>query len=397
MQRKHVITSLLIIMAFCFSLSAANERRVLHQAQIGLSLQKEAVAAIDRGADYLLQKQQENGAWLQSPAVTGLACIALHQSSTAPLDAKRQQAVDKARNYILGNVQEDGAICTDDRSYVNYSTAICLSTLAILNREEDIPVMRKARKFLIGLQLDEDNEEHPTQPDNPFYGGIGYGSGGPTRPDLSNTQLALEALYLTDHLDREPYNTDPKAAKQADLAWDNALQFLASVQNLPESEDGVWIISGEKDGGFIYRPDQSKASAKGEETLRSYGSMTYAGLKSMIYAKLEKDDPRVQAAVDWARKHYTVDENPGMKNEGYYYYLQTFAKAHAAYREEVIVTDEGEKHFWREDLIRRLLQLQKGDGQWHNDKSGRWQESIPELVTAYALISIEIALGDQLP
>ena len=39
--------------------------------------------------------------------------------------------------------------------------------------------------------------------------------------------------------------------------------------------------------------------------------MTYAGLKSFLYAGVSKDDPRVKAAVEWVRKHYTVTENPG--------------------------------------------------------------------------------------
>ena len=40
--------------------------------------------------------------------------------------------------------------------------------------------------------------------------------------------------------------------------------------------------------------------------------MTYAGLKSMMYAGLGKDDPRVKAAWGWIQKNYTVDENPGL-------------------------------------------------------------------------------------
>ena len=55
--------------------------------------------------------------------------------------------------------------------------------------------------------------------------------------------------------------------------------------------------------------------------------MTYAGLKSMIYAGVKKDDPRVKAAYEWVQKHYTLDENPGMGGNGLYYYYHTFAKA----------------------------------------------------------------------
>ena len=61
--------------------------------------------------------------------------------------------------------------------------------------------------------------------------------------------------------------------------------------------------------------------------LRSYASMTYAGLKSMIHAGVGPDDPRVKAAVEWLRKHYSLDENPGMGKSGLYYYYHTFAKA----------------------------------------------------------------------
>ena len=61
--------------------------------------------------------------------------------------------------------------------------------------------------------------------------------------------------------------------------------------------------------------------------------MTYAGLKSMIYAGLTADDPRVKAAYDYITKHYTLDENPGLGQQGLYYYYQTFAKALAAARQ----------------------------------------------------------------
>jgi squalene-hopene/tetraprenyl-beta-curcumene cyclase len=52
--------------------------------------------------------------------------------------------------------------------------------------------------------------------------------------------------------------------------------------------------------------------------LRSYASMTYAGLKSMIYAGLTPDDPRVKAAVAWLAKNYTLESNPGLGDAGLY-------------------------------------------------------------------------------
>ena len=116
----------------------------------------------------------------------------------------------------------------------------------------------------------------------------------------------------------------------------------------------------------------------------------------MIYADLDKDDTRVKAAVDWARKHYTLEENPVLGADGYYYYLQTFAKAMDAYGSDVLESPGGTAHEWREDLLKKLIELQEENGQWNNDKSGRWMESIPELVTSYAMIAMEVALGDKI-
>jgi squalene-hopene/tetraprenyl-beta-curcumene cyclase len=365
-------------------------------AALPKTLVLEGRASMERGIGFLLDKQMPNGSWLYSPAVTALGCMALHRGAAPKYGVARELAVEKARRFILSNVREDGAICPEDRSYVNYSTAICLTALATMANPADIDVMRKARRFLIGSQLDEDHPDFPTESDDVYYGGIGYGSAGPKRPDLSNTQWALEALAATDYLAREPFSDDPADARETKLAWNKAIQFLQNVQKISRTKEGAWIVSGDDDGGFIYSPESSKASQKlgDEETLRSYGSMTYAGLKSMIYARLKQDDPRVKAAVEWARKHYTVDQNPGMGAEGHFYYLLTFAKAHAAWGNETIETPDGTTRRWRIDLIRKLLNLQKGDGQWINDASGRWQESVPELVTSYALISLEIALGD---
>lgn len=396
-MRKHMLSALASsALLFCSGtvlFSAEIPSVTLIKKELPKTLLLEANASVQRGVDFLMSRQMENGSWLNDPAITGLIAVSLHQSKLS----SAVKAAEKAREFILKSAQKDGSFMGAKPQYVNYTTAVCLSTLAIMGKKEDIEVMRAARKYLIGSQLTEDNPTVPTQKDNPFYGGIGYGSGGPDRPDLSNTQWALEALYLTESLDREQNGGKPEDAKKSDLAWANALRFLQKVQKVPESADSSWGVNSsdtKNDGGFIYMPGNSKASdkAKDADTLRSYGSMTYAGLKSMVYAKLSKDDYRVKAAVDWAGKNYTLDENPGIGAEGHYYYIQTFAKALAAFGQDTLKTADGKEREWRVDLIRKALQLQRGDGSWYND-NGRWMESIPELSTAYVLISVEIALS----
>ena len=78
--------------------------------------------------------------------------------------------------------------------------------------------------------------------------------------------------------------------------------------------------------------------------------MTYAGLKSMIYAGVTADDPRVIAAMDFIQKNYSLTENPGMGHAGLFYYYHTFAKALDAADIEVLDDDEGAPHSWRSEL-----------------------------------------------
>ncbi len=384
--KSHGILSLLCALVLCGIASQGSLAAPVKKPQAPL-LPPGVGPALQRGVAFLLSRRNPDGSWLHHPAVTGLACMAIFKSGLARPGSQARAAVDRGLEYILRFRQPDGSIWNKRQGeYPNYSTAISLITLATINRPQDKPAMRAARDFLLNSQFTN------VPPSNPSYGGIGYGKR--LRPDLSNTQWALEALYLTDSMDREPECSDPARAKKADLAWKRALTFLTRCQNLKETNHQVWVASDpDNRGGFVYMPGQSKAGSittkDGRKTLRSYGSMTYAGLKSMIYARVSKNDPRVRAACDWVRRHYTFDENPGMGKQGWFYYLHTCAKALAALGDETIVDVHHQVHPWRYDLVSRLLTAQKADGRWVN-ANGRWWESIPELTTSYALIALEI-------
>jgi len=124
-------------------------------------------------------------------------------------------------------------------------------------------------------------------------------------------------------------------------------------------------------------------------------------LKSLIYAGLGKDDPRVKAAVAWISKNYTLDENPGMKQadpamakSGYYYYFHTMGRTLNAFDQPTITDAQGVAHDWRVELIDKLASLQKPDGSWVGEK--RWMEDNAILVTAYCVIALEEAQKDLL-
>ena len=165
---------------------------------------------------------------------------------------------------------------------------------------------------------------------------------------------------------------------------------MSRSQNLPGPHNDQPHPEKNPDGGFYYTPangGESMAGKTPEGGLRSYASMTYAGLKSMIFAGLDKDDPRVKAALEWLAKHYTFDENPGMGDSGLYYYYHTMAKALDVLGDETFTDAKGKAHAWREELADAVITRQQPDGSWVN-ANARWMENDPNLVTAYALMAL---------
>ena len=339
------------------------------------------------GAKYLLSKQADDGSWATHPAITALCIMAV---TNAPIDDKK--ALEKATNmgldFVVSYVQPDGSIwSTQAKEYPNYTTAIALLALSSVNRPQDLDIIKNARNYLKESQYGNKRSID--------YGGIGYGKTG--RADLSNLNFAAEALYFTDYLDKEPYNNAPEVTKKNEELWQKVQIFLTNCQNLPETNKQAWVSNRDDDyGGFVYRPTESKAGSitdeSGKVSLLSSGSMTYAGLKSMIYARMAKDDYRVKAAIEYASRHYTLDENPGMGLQGLYYYLHVMSKALHAYGEDVIVDAQGTSHKWREGLIQKLSTMQKTDGSWVNE-NGRFMESLPEMATSHSLNALRMALG----
>jgi len=332
--------------------------------------------AIAEASSYLIERGQaaDGGFSAQvGPAVTALAVTALVKTGT-PADAP---AVQKAIDYLLRFKQADGGIYPPDSFVSNYETSIALVALAACNRDGRYDgQIKAAQAFVKGLQWDDGEGKGVA---DPSYGGAGYGRKG--RPDLSNTSFLIEALQSV-------------GAGADDPAIQRALVFVSRTQNLEGSHNTLPFPSKNPDGGFYYTPaagGESQAGTTPEGGLRSYGSMTYAGLKSMIFAGLTRDDPRVKAAVTWLAKHYTFAENPGLGDAGLYYYFQTAAKALDTLGEETFADAAGVNHAWRSELADALIERQQPDGSWVNTNP-RWMEGDPNLVTSYALLALASCL-----
>jgi squalene-hopene/tetraprenyl-beta-curcumene cyclase len=334
---------------------------------------------VDKAYKYLKGSQAPDGSWSaeKSPGVTGVVVTGLLGTGKFSQD---DPVLTSALGYVESLVNpKAGHIAGKDPKpqLQNYVTSVNVMALSAANRSGRYKkVIGDAAEFLKRLQWDEDEGKSPS---DSFYGGAGYDS--QSRPDLSNTQYFLDALAAA-------------GIPQDDPAYKKALIFVSRCQNLKgEHNDQPW--AGKiNDGSFVYSAaagGQTKSEKTPEGGLIGYGSMTYAGIKSMIYCGVSKDDPRIQKAYEWISKHYTLEENPGMPKEhaqwGLYYYYHTMAKCLDTLGVDEVVDANGVHHNWRADLIAALAARQKPDGSWHNAKD-HWLEGDPALVTGYALMAL---------
>lgn len=341
-------------------------------AQLSTTSAPSAKQLAASGMSFLRTSQADDGSFSShaGPGVTALVAAGMLRNNYTPADPTVARAVE----YVLKHVQDDGGIYAEGSRYKNYETSLAVLCLSEANQDGKYDeVLKAADGFLKGLQWDEE-EGHG--PDSLSYGGGGYGSH--SRPDLSNTSFLIDALVATGN-DKD----DPAIQK--------ALVFVSRTQNLESKHNATPFAAKIGDGGFYYTPAAGGTSQAGELEnggLRSYASMTYAGLKSMIYAGVDKDDPRVKAAYTWIQKNFSLDENPGLGAAGQYYYYHTFAKALSAMGDENIVDADGQSHAWRDELVAKLAELQEPNGSWLNSLNDRWFEGDPNLVTGYTLLAL---------
>ena len=337
-------------------------------------------ATVEKATEYLKKSQKEDGSWSAEPqnrGVTGIVVTSLIRTGTKPEDepvAKGVKFIEKLVNSKSGHIAGDDS----KAGLINYTTSINILALDAANKGDKYKsVIGNATKYLKEYQWDEARGK---KDDSDYYGGAGY-AGDKSRPDLSNTAFFLEALKTA-------------GVAKDDPAFKKAQVFISRCQNFKSEYNTAPWAEKNNDGSFVYTGANGGENRRSDDTkndLGGYGSMTYAGVKSMIYCGIAKDDKRVQKALEWIGKNYTLDANPGMpeanSQRGLYYYYHTFAKTMDAIGEDTFTDAKGVKHDWRAELLAAIAKRQKPDGSFVNE-TDRWMEGDKNLVTGYALMAL---------
>jgi squalene-hopene/tetraprenyl-beta-curcumene cyclase len=337
---------------------------------------------VDKAIAYLKSSQDAKGGWSTdtNPGVTGIVVTGLLRTKKVtpndPFVAKALAYIESLVNPEEGHIAGKGPNVKVQLQ--NYVTSINVMALVEANRADKYKaIIGDAVKFLKKLQWDEGEAK---KPDDDFFGGAGYDS--KSRPDLSNTQMFLDALNAA-------------GVSKDDPALKKAMIFVSRCQNLKGEYNNRNWAGKINDGSFIYTAASGGVTkvddkATAETGLPGYGSMTYAGIKSLIYCGVSKDDDRVKKAYEWIKKNYSTDMNPGMPKAraewGLYYYYHTMAKCLDVLGVDYVEDAHGVKHDWRKDLVAALAKRQQADGSWVNNK--QWMESEPNLATGYALMAL---------
>jgi squalene-hopene/tetraprenyl-beta-curcumene cyclase len=335
---------------------------------------RDVQAVADKAIAYLRNSQSPDGSYSAKqtgPGVTALVVAGMLRSGVGPDDP----VVAKAIAYLEKSVKVDGGIYS--RGLANYTTSVAVMSFKEANKNGKYDtILKNAAAFLKSLQFGIGK----TDPTNPKYGGLNYGGGGRPAPDMSNTQYFLDAMQAA-------------GVPKDDPAVQRALKFVSRCQNLPgETNDQPFAKKTTEDdrGGLTYIPldvdDNPHKTPEGG--LRSLGAMTYGGLKSFLYAGVDKNDPRVKGALRWIAAHFTLKENPGMGQAGLYYYFHTFGKAMQALGEDRFEDVKGVKHDWRSELLDALRERQRPDGSFINNGDRTFGEADPNLATAFALLTL---------
>ena len=272
--------------------------------------------AIERAVAYLKGSQADDGSWVftakhvPGPTTPGATALAVFALVTAGVPA--QDASVRAGVAYIARAP-----------FANtYSTALTAMALSVVDPVANQDKVAQARDWLRFNQQKD--------------GSWGYGKGAGQQGDNSNTQFAVLGLRAAQGAG---FPSPPQT-------WDAIEHYFRSTQ----CEDGGW--------GYRKGP--------------SYGSMTAAGLGSLVIcgAQAQREinrcgqhahDADVAQALKWFDRHFTVKTNPG-KRTWHHYYLYAVERVGVLSARRYLG-----KHDWYREGAEYLVRSQRPEGAWGAD------------------------------
>lgn len=299
-------------------------------------------AAIEKGLEYLIKEQNEDGSFGsgrfgKNIAVTAVACIALLGDGNLPGRGPYGKNVEKGLEFVLKSSTETGLLAADSTNGPMYghgfATLFLGEVYGMTQGGGETSYSARVHEALVkACRLIEQSQN----PDGGWrYNPVPYDA------DVSVTICQIMAL-------RSARNAGIEVPKEV---VDKAVEYVRQCQN--------------PDGGFRYQLNQGFSA----------WPRSAAGVASLYYAGIYKDD-----ALDRGAEYLSKTALPGATNApsahyfyGHYYAVQAMFLAGGRYWAE-----------WWPAIRKELLDRQELDGSWADQSVG------PAYGTAMGLIVLQM-------
>jgi squalene-hopene/tetraprenyl-beta-curcumene cyclase len=307
-----------------------------------------------------------------SPEIAAVATVAALAARSGYSDSDR---IAERLAYLERFLGDDSSLASVRRQ----TFVVSFGLMALVEANEGGRYDRLIRRTVDRLKAAQWTAARGCADSDPLSGGTGYKP--LAEPDLYHTSLAIESLRRAGVPARDP-------------CMARAARFVSRCQSLPSGQSPAAPADATDRGGFSIVPasfDRSGDAPFADDSSRPYGSLTCAGVKSLIYCGVPKGDDRVKAALEWLRRNYTLDANPGMSAPRcrlYDYYL-SLAAAMVVLGEDSVVDSNNVRHDWRRELQRVLEAEQQSDGSWVNPaEADNLAEAHPLVTTSLAVLTL---------
>lgn len=387
--------------------------------EVDQDLQKKIDTAIDQGVVWLKKQQQSDGGWpgMEStperlydpkaklyqmrPEITAFALVALLKSRVKPDDQAITKGFAFVDNYLKNMPKAKGL----DRIISNYGRAVILMAYeakysAEYEKREKKPKPLEERRFsansndkrhidqLVRDLIDQQSSEGGWRYEKDAKKWVQTGD----PQDVSHTQFVLLGLKSAFHFGvNVPESVYKKAMNYILSAQEKDGPVMEPPENQGKGRDTFVIRDKDKARGFSYITKKPDKPQNEEKEKRATGSMTTAGLGSLLICKwalkgrlqkkeIEKLDIAIFDGLAWIFKNYKVGRNPN-GYRSHYYYLYGIERVGMLGKYEKFGNIE-----WYKDGAKLLCDEQDKNGSWDSKSEAGGDKFKAVADTCFALL-----------